>query len=138
MEIPCGGLFQYYLPDGQFQHQISSGLYDSGYVAYIGLDSYTEGGIILATDRLLNTGWKQTKFWKPCIIHEHTLNGTYEPLLRLIRKQVDYPFRHKGAGIKGQNDQGSGEREHCNQGVASTIFVSKKASESKPLAGLDL
>ncbi len=31
-EIPCGGLFQYYLPDGQFQHQISSGLYDSGYV----------------------------------------------------------------------------------------------------------
>ncbi len=29
---PVSGLFQYYLPDGQFQHQISSSLYDSGYV----------------------------------------------------------------------------------------------------------
>ena len=31
----------------------------------------------------------------------------YEPLLGVIRKQGECTFRHKGAGGKGQNSQGS-------------------------------
>ena len=46
------------------------------------------------------------------------------------------PFRHKGAGSKGQNSQGSGEHE--NQGAWSTFFVSEKAEESKLETNLDV
>ena len=48
----------------------------------------------------------------------------------VIREQGECPFRHKGAGSKGQSDHGSGEHENYNHGAGSTIFVSKKAAES--------
>ncbi len=54
-----------------------------------------------------------------------------EPLLGVIREQGEWPFRHKGAGSKGQISQGSRENENCNQGAWSTISVTKKAAESK-------
>ncbi len=40
--------------------------------------------------------------------------------------------RHNGAGSKSQNSEGSREHENCNLAAGSEIFVSKKASESKP------
>ena len=61
-----------------------------------------------------------------------------EPLLGVIREQGECPFRHKGAGSKSQNSQGSREHGNCNQGAGSIIFVSKKAAESKPVANLDI
>ena len=59
-----------------------------------------------------------------------------EPLLGVIREQGEWPFRHKGAGSKGQNSQGSREHENCNQGAGSTLFVSKMAAESNQLTNL--
>ena len=61
-----------------------------------------------------------------------------EPLLGVIREQGECPFRHKGAGSKGQNIQGSREHENCNQGAGCTVFVSKKTAESKLETNLDV
>ena len=45
-----------------------------------------------------------------------------EPLLEVIREQGECPFRHKEAGSKDQNSQGSKERDNCNQAAGSTFF----------------
>ncbi len=54
-----------------------------------------------------------------------------ESLLGVIREQGECPFRHRGAGSKDQNSQGSREHENSNQGAWSTGSVSKKTAESK-------
>ena len=61
-----------------------------------------------------------------------------EPLLEVIREQRECSFRHKEAGSKGQNDQGSREHENCNQGARSREQGAQVAAESKLLVSLDL
>ena len=67
-----------------------------------------------------------------------TMSFTREALLEVIREQGECPFRHNGAGSKGQNSQGNREHENCNQGAGSTVIVSKTAAENKPGAYLDI
>ena len=71
-------------------------------------------------------------------LHDYMGIRYSEPLLGIIREQGEWPLRHKGTGSKDQISQWSREHENYNQGAGSTIFVSKKAAERKPLTNLDL
>ena len=65
-----------------------------------------------------------TIIYEPCH-HEMVVDGQEkEPLLGVIREQGECLYRHKGAGSKGQNSQGSREHENCN----SLIFISLNTS----------
>ncbi len=57
-------------------------------------------------------------------------------LLGVISKLGECSFRHKRAGSKGQNSKRSMQHVICNQGAASTIFVSKKATASCQECGI--